>query len=144
VRARVIVAGSRSWNNRLAVWDALDRARQLLGPLTVVHGAARGADSLAATWVRARPAADVDEDPHPADWDTCAPDCPPGHRKRKGNREWCPTAGHRRNQAMVDVGADLLLAFPLPSSTGTWDCWRRAQAAGIRCVEIKAQGRSTR
>lgn len=54
---------------------------------------------------------------HVADW--------PVH----GNR-----AGPIRNQAMVDSGADLCLAFttkPLDSSRGTADCVRRARAAGI-------------
>lgn len=36
------------------------------------------------------------------------------------------------NQAMVDAGADLCLAFPSAGkSTGTWDMIRRACAAGI-------------
>jgi hypothetical protein len=32
---------------------------------------------------------------------------------------------------MVDLGADLCLAFPMPRSRGTWDCVRRAKKAGI-------------
>ena len=58
---------------------------------------------------------------HPADWST--------HGR---------AAGPIRNQQMVDRGADICLAFPTSSSIGTWDCVRRAKAAGIP-VEIHKQ-----
>lgn len=45
------------------------------------------------------------------------------------------TQGHRggpiRNARMVATGADQCVAFPAPGSTGTWDCVRKAVAAGI-------------
>jgi hypothetical protein len=44
-------------------------------------------------------------------------------------------AGPLRNQAMVDAGQDLCIAFPLPDSRGTWDAVRKAIDAGIP-VEI--------
>lgn len=50
--------------------------------------------------------------------------------RRDGER-----AGPDRNQRMVDSGADVCIAFPMPESRGTWDCIRRARAAGI-FVEI--------
>jgi hypothetical protein len=37
---------------------------------------------------------------------------------------------------MVDLGADLVLAFPLGKSEGTRDCIRRATAAGIHVREV--------
>lgn len=37
---------------------------------------------------------------------------------------------------MVDLGADICLAFPTKSSIGTWDCVRRANAAGIRVIIV--------
>lgn len=40
-------------------------------------------------------------------------------------------AGPKRNQAMVDSGADVCLAFPLADSRGTLDCMGRAYNAGI-------------
>ena len=43
-------------------------------------------------------------------------------------------AGPKRNQAMVDSGADLCIAFPSKGSTGTIDCVERAKAAGIPVV----------
>lgn len=51
---------------------------------------------------------------HPADWRSCG-----------------RAAGLIRNQRMVDLGADLCLAFPLGESRGTWDCVARARKAGI-------------
>lgn len=40
-------------------------------------------------------------------------------------------AGPMRNAHMVSLGADLCLAFPSVTSTGTWDCLRKAADAGI-------------
>lgn len=130
---RVLVTGSRAWPDASAIETALldcwHDALQLGAPgIVVVHGAARGADRMAGQWA-AR--AGLPWEAIPADWEHCAEDCPPGHRQERGGREWCPTAGHRRNQAMVDAGAAVCLAFQVGESTGTADCIRRAEAAGI-------------
>lgn len=124
---RILVTGSREWIDRAEIRDALDRSIAMFlakakdGNITVVHGAARGADTIADQhaesrgWVR---------EPHPvlpADWD------------RYGK-----SAGHRRNAAMVAAGADVCLAFPLNwaygQSRGTRDCVDLARAAGITTV----------
>lgn len=42
-----------------------------------------------------------------------------------------PAAGPRRNAYMCSLGADVLLAFPGPASTGTWDAIRCATRRGI-------------
>lgn len=131
---RVLVTGSRSWPDKrtieAALLDCWHDATQLGAPgIVVVHGAAKGADRMAAQWA-ARHGQSLD--PVPAGWDWCVPDCPPGHRQqRRDGAEYCPTAGHRRNQAMVDAGASVCLAFQVGGSTGTADCIRRAEAAGI-------------
>lgn len=125
---RVIVTGSRSFSDEQAVWVAL--AFYIAencndgDTLTVVHGdCPTGADSFAHTWCALLDAGDdldvrVLEERHPADWD----------RYGKG-------AGPLRNREMVDLGADLVLAFPLPGprnlSRGTWDCIDAAAAHGI-------------
>jgi hypothetical protein len=78
---------------------------------TVMTGGAQGADTLAhQTAVEMGYAVEIFK----ADWD------------KYGKR-----AGPDRNQRMVNAGADLCLAFPLAGSIGTWDCVRRARAAGI-------------
>lgn len=111
---RLLVTGSRDWSDRTVIRDALRQAWRDLqpGPIVLVHGAARGADSIAAEiWTGGK----LPDEPHPADWDT--------HGKK---------AGPIRNQEMVDAGADLVLAFPIGSGwSGTRDCMRRARFAYI-------------
>jgi hypothetical protein len=110
---RILVTGSRDWSAPAPVLAAIERVEaRSSGPLVLVHGAARGLDSMAAELIRGRPR--WTEEAHPADWAT--------HGR---------AAGHRRNAAMVDLGAALCLAFPLPGSRGTWDCVRRAVEAGV-------------
>lgn len=105
---RVIVSGSRDWSD----WRTIKEAVAELPPSSVVvHGGARGADQTAGVFAEARGLA---QEVFAADW------------KRLGN-----AAGPLRNQAMVDAGADVVWAFPLPSSRGTLDLIRRAEAAGI-------------
>jgi hypothetical protein len=135
VTARLLVSGSRRHTDVELVRAVLVCAGRRLGRDTVlVHGAAAGVDSIAAgvweTW-------GLPVEAHPADWGRCLPVCPPLHRKvRRDGDTWCPTAGCRRNQVMVDAGADLMLALPLGPSAGTRDCARRARAAGIPTVLI--------
>jgi hypothetical protein len=151
---RIIVAGSRGWTDRATFGWALDQALHLAircgERLTVVHGAAEdGADALAHEWVQRRQAAGapVEEDPYPAHWDQCTPECrhPVKRRKRTGD-VYCPLAGFRRNQEMIDDGAAYCLAFvercPCPDTRrngpsgmhgthGTVDCMDRAKAADV-------------
>jgi len=118
---RILVTGSRAWTDRAAVADALRWAitnhhpRPTRQQVTVVHGAARGADTLAgqvaAGW-------GVHVEAHPADWD------------RHGK-----AAGPLRNVHMVGLGADICLAFPIGESRGTRHCMGLAQAAGIRVID---------
>jgi hypothetical protein len=118
---RVLVTGSREWTRFVQVWEALDAvAAAHGGPLIVVHGACpSGADDFARQWAltELRHGLPVRTEPHPADWDG-----PLG----KG-------AGCARNQVMVDLGADVCLAFFRngAGNRGTSDCAARAEAAGI-------------
>jgi len=145
----LLVTCSRTWfknddghaeaRRRIAV-TALGEAARLLTPtrpepgegLLLVHGNARDGDrDLADIWKRwGLPAWPV-----PARWDRCGPDCPKDltcRRRRKGQPVgWCITAGHRRNQEMVDLGPDLYLALIRDGSNGATDCATRAHRAGI-------------
>lgn len=112
--ARVLITGSRLWAcDRLAdrVVASL-RGRRGAG-LVVVHGGCRGVDTA---FGEACHRAGVLAEVHLADWD------------RHGR-----AAGPIRNQAMVDLGAIVCLAFhrDLTLQSGTADCCRRAIAAGI-------------
>jgi hypothetical protein len=140
---RVLVTGSRRWTDAEALHAALlecwyDAMELGADDITVVHGAAPGADTLADLWAIAHQGLGVLVERHPADWSACAADCGPGHRRRRRDgSEYCPTAGHRRNQLMVDLGAAVCVALPLPGSSGTWDCVRRAELAGIDVRLVK-------
>lgn len=106
---RVIVCGSRGWSDR----DVIVRALAKLPANTlIVHGAGRGADTLAE---EAATEIGLATEPHPANWG------------RFGR-----SAGPRRNAEMAAAGADLCLAFRLDGpSPGTDDMIRRLRAAGI-------------
>lgn len=140
--SRILVTGSRNWTDARLIHAAL---AQFAAPgAVVVHGGAPGADTLAA-----RAAADLGltVEAHPADWVRCVPDCPPRHRKTAPypwHGTYCPAAGSRRNQAMVDLGADVVLGFPLGRSTGTRDCMRRAARAGIPVVDMATARKTAR
>lgn len=112
---RILITGSRDWTDRkvIAEWLEYELERSDNG-MIVVEGGARGADRLAGEWAKANGHRGVVHEQHPADW------------ARFGG-----SAGPVRNTAMVQLGAEVCLAFPLPGSVGTLDCMRKAQAARI-------------
>jgi hypothetical protein len=113
---RVIVCGSRTWTDRDAIWDRLDK---LPRPVVIVHGDSRGADSIADDWalrkIHDERAVGVSVEALPANW--------------RGNGK---AAGPIRNSELARRGADLCLAFRMPGkSNGTDDMIKKARAAGI-------------
>lgn len=126
---RIGVTGGRDFAGHQLVMHAL---RQMPADAVLVHGAAPGADTLAAEWwgdIQGRPT-----DPHPADWPgPCRATCAPNHRRPRGDGTYCPAAGVYRNQEMLDSGLDLLIAFP--GGTGTADMVRRSRDAGVKVLD---------
>ncbi|WP_080989611.1 SLOG family protein [Mycolicibacterium conceptionense] len=112
---RILITGSRHWHDRAAVERALRDVAAGLYPeeVTVVHGDCPygGADIIAAEIA--------------AGWG-CTVEAYPAEMGADGH-----VLGPARNQRMVDLGADICLAFPDSKSRGTWDCVRRAEKAGI-------------
>lgn len=109
---RVLVCGGRDFADKALLRDTLAELHIREPFSVVIHGAARGADSLACGWAQAR---GIETIAHPADW------------KAYGKR-----AGHIRNQQMIDLSRpDLVVAFP--GGRGTADMIRRAQ---IRCIPV--------
>lgn len=113
---KLLVCGGRDYDD----WDTVcDELTWLMGdhPIDlIIHGAAKGADSLAEEFAKA---SGIASRPFPANW------------KKHGRR-----AGPIRNQQMLDEGKpDLVVAFP--GGRGTADMIARAKAAGIevRIVE---------
>lgn len=113
---RVLICGSRTWDKPIPVDVIVGGFASVYGPenVTIIHGGARGADSMAGSAAHRH---GVDCEMFPADWAT--------HGK---------AAGPIRNQRMLDEGKpDLVVAFTndLRASRGTADMVKRAERAGI-------------
>jgi ABC-type Fe3+-hydroxamate transport system substrate-binding protein len=134
---RVLVCGGRDFTNRALVYSTLDAiankynlwatpddyGNSLPLGLTIISGAARGADRIAAdyavvNWTGLKE--------FPADW------------KRYGK-----SAGPIRNKQMLDEGKpDLVIAFP--GGRGTANMVAQARRAGIPVIEVPdANAKST-
>ena len=113
---RVLVCGSRTWTDARAIGARLSR---LPAGTTIIHGAARGADSLAG---RAAARLRLPVEASPADW------------AGEGR-----AAGFLRNRRMLDTRPNLVLAFWDGRSRGTLDCVEEATRRGIP-VEIVLPG----
>jgi hypothetical protein len=153
----ILLAGSRELTEPGIVTGTLaDITFNIVeGPVVFRHGACpgeRSADQVASDWINSVGGRHgATEDAMPADWDHCAPDCPPGpgHRRRKrpGDTahpglldDYCPSAGPRRNSEMVrkQPRPAWMVAFPEPGQPnyGTRNCTRLARVAGIDIREI--------
>ena len=109
---KVLVTGGRDWSNQWVIRERL----QEVHPHMVVEGGQTGADTIARVIASALGA---DVVTYWANW------------KRYGR-----AAGPMRNQRMLlRERPDLVLAFPMPASRGTWDMVRQARNAGI---EVRA------
>jgi hypothetical protein len=117
---RILITGSREWTDRetiyLAIFNWVKENCTTPEEIVIVHGdASRGADRLARDIARSVPW--LTEEAHPAEWETYG----------KG-------AGFIRNQDMVDLGADVALAFLRGPSRGTRHCAGQAEKAGIPVI----------
>lgn len=106
---RVIVCGGRDYSDYASVCKVMDWWRASFPHIVVIHGNARGADTLADRWAKER---GVKSWPVPAEW------------KRDGRK-----AGPLRNRRMLGMGPDVVVAFP--GGRGTADMTRQAEAAGV-------------
>ena len=125
-----MVTGSRYFSDSPLLVDTLNKLNDIVDNSTaLMHGNCSGLDIMAArVWEESgRPTIAFN-----ADWYHCDSNC--YHSPRSNG--YCPAAGPRRNQRMVDCGADLLLAFPINESRGTYDCIRRAKKAHIPVIII--------
>lgn len=123
---RLLITGSRNhqWTADdsqallIAVQDIVDKTQK--NPV-IVHGGATGADTDAAR--AGQRLFNLQAEVHRADW------------KKYGR-----AAGPIRNKQMVELGADLCLAFPDHpkgrGSRGTWNCIDLAQQAGIPVLVV--------
>ncbi len=110
---KVIVCGDRNWLG----WAAIERELERLpAGTTIIHGAARGADTIASV-LGVRMGFHVKV--YPAQWE-----------------QFGRAAGAIRNKWMLDAGPDLVLAFhsDIRQSKGTANMIEIAKKAG---VEVK-------
>lgn len=128
---RILITGSRDWTDRAAVDDiltALAAANTFHNRTTViVHGACpTGADAMADDWARWHAARSplIEFERHPANW--------------RPNGVLDRGAGFRRNAEMVQLGADICLAFIKDGSRGAGHTAGLAEAAGIKTRRFTA------
>ncbi|MET3172990.1 UNVERIFIED_ORG: hypothetical protein ABIB52_000818 [Arthrobacter sp. UYCu721] len=105
--------------------------------MTLIHGDAKGLDSLAAQLAGSR---GWKLESYPARWHEHTAACPAWHLTPEP-QDTCKMAGHRRNHEMIALGADLVVAFPMGKedsgqSKGTWGCARAALNAGLPTVVL--------
>lgn len=107
---KILVCGGRDYSNREKLFEILDIWRDCYPKLVIIQGAARGADSLAGEWAKAR---GVPQEIFPALWDV-----------------YGKSAGFRRNEQMLYEGQpDRVLAFA--GGKGTQMMVELARKAGV-------------
>lgn len=121
---RILVTGSRDWTNESAIAQALLDTYQRAGypsDVTVVTGKCpTGADYIAGVLAVQQGWA---LETHPAQW------------MKDGKLD--KGAGFKRNAEMVDLSADVTLAFILNDSKGASHCLRLAERAGIPTFVVR-------
>lgn len=137
---RILVTGSRLWSDVHLLTDALDEQAHGHSRVTLIHGRCdpRNTDGERVPWYEAL--ADPGLGPFfGADWHAHHHAVARGWGIEEYAANWTlygNAAGGIRNQHMVSLGADVLVAAPLGKSPGTRDCMARARKAGIRVVDI--------
>lgn len=113
---RILVCGGRDFTDRKYLFETLDYIHAAHSITCIIHGAARGADTLAGDWANCR---DVATQVYPADWN------------RDGR-----SAGPIRNARMLTEGKpDEIVAFR--GGNGTADMMAKATAAGLKVTKIQ-------
>lgn len=119
---RLLVCGGRDYAGRKALYATLDYLHAKRGILCVIAGGARGADTLAADWARAR---GVPLEEYLAEWGLY------------GRR-----AGPIRNTRMLDEGRPYgVLAFPRANGewgSGTQDMMNQAFERGLPVSQVRS------
>lgn len=113
----VMVTGSRTWSRPQTVWDVLDGVHQDQEITVLIHGGAVGADIAAKYWAESR---GVTDDCH-------RPDYVRYHPK---------SAPHIRNEEMLNLRPDLLVAFWDGRSSGTKSVIRKARKLDIPILQV--------
>jgi len=116
----VLCCGGRDFDDTKLVRRVMLVLKKRYSNLLIIHGAARGADTL---YDQEAKRLGIDRQLYPADWN-----------------KYKLAAGAIRNQRMLDEGQpDFVIAFP--GGKGTADMCRRAkkQNVPVKCVRIKKE-----
>lgn len=110
------MCGGRNFDNREAIWQALQIVHDTRGPITcLIEGGARGVDQNAYAWAKWR---GLEQQTYPADWEA--------HGR---------AAGPIRNAQMLAHGnPDLVIAFP--GGKGTAHMMGLARRHGVEVMQV--------
>lgn len=151
--ALIGLSGSRAWPDPRLLEDTLigvwhDATQIGYTGIELMHGCAEGADTIGHEWAW-REGFLIRE--FPADWESsCGSACHLHRRRNRRGIEYCPLAGHLRNQKMVDERPVLFVVAAVRcrakkcarqashDSHGATDCAQRAGQAGIPVLRITA------
>ena len=115
---KVLVCGGRNYNNDQLLYTILDHMYDeygLLGPIVIIHGGARGADTLGDQWAKDR---QIPIEEFKAEWDI-----------------YGKSAGYIRNKRMLVEGKpNLVIAFP--GGAGTQNMINLAKASAVEVWTI--------
>lgn len=110
---RLVMTGGRKYKDREFVYYVLDYINEAQGVAVLIHGYARGADTFAHEWAKAR---DVRVAPYPI--------------SREEWRRYGKRAGSIRNGHMIEYGRpDACVAFP--GENGTANMTMQCRSAGL-------------
>lgn len=111
---RVLVCGGRLFDDEKFVRETLDRMHKEQPFTLVIHGDARGVDTMAANWARENR---IENSRFEAFW-----------------REWGKAAGPMRNKRMLIHGRpELVIAFV--GGNGTADMVRQSCERGVKVIQ---------
>ena len=107
---RVAITGGRDFRNQARVDEVLDALHDATPFDILIHGDARGADTLAADWARRR---QIPIDPYPAKWDDIDATNAVIRRQRRSGSFYNAAAGTQRNiRMLLQARPHLVVVFP--------------------------------
>lgn len=140
---KVLVCGGRDFADRELFNRTLDKihgGEPTRNIKTLIHGGAKGADSMCWGWVLSRNHGCSDERQlgcwvfHP-DWEDLS-QADSVIKTNKFGKKYDAMAGFRRNKRMLEEGKpDLVVAFP--GGKGTANMVSLAKQAGVKVIEVK-------
>jgi hypothetical protein len=115
---KILVCGGREYLNKSEAFSFLDNITNTTECTLVIHGGARGADTLGGDWAKLN---NIPTQVFKPDWNGLG-----------------MAAGHIRNQEMLDEGKpDLVVAFP--GGSGTKSMMQKTLKAGVKLTVFQEE-----